>query len=180
MSQEVDVVGDEGRAALLKVNPKATVPTMLVDGVAFTENVATLLYIAHSAPKSGLLPATSIGEAQCISRMAWLASTVHVAFRKIYRPNRFSTDTSAHDGIRAFGKDECWSYLEAVDQMLGDKTWMMGEHFSLVDCHAFIFCRWGILSKFPVQTLPSLSRFSERMLARPSVQSALAREDNGQ
>jgi glutathione S-transferase len=111
--------------------------------------------------------------------MAWFASTVHIAFRKANRPNRFSADPAAYSDIQAFGREEIWTCLQIIDEMLDGKTWMMGEEFSVADCHAFVFWRWAKLSKFPIQTLASFSRFSEQMLDRPSVKRALDREEIG-
>lgn len=165
--------------ALLELNPKGTVPTLVTNNVVLTETVAVLAYIAQLAPERELLPSDPLKYAECLSRMAWMASTVHIAFRKINRPNRFSHDASVYPGIQAFGEEEAWSHLETIDQMLGEKKWIMGDKFSLVDCHAFVFWRWATLSNFPIETLASYSRLGQQMLERPSVSKALAREEQG-
>jgi glutathione S-transferase len=174
-----DSAGDEGMAALRTFNPKGTVPTLVVDDVVLTETIATLAYVAHAGPEAKLLPANLLDEARCMATMAWFASTVHIAFRKANRPYRFSADTAAHADIQAFGRDEVWTYMQEIDEMLQGNTWMMGEEFSIVDCHAFNFWRWAVLAEYPVQSLTSFSRFSEQMLARPSVKRALEREESG-
>ena len=179
LSQTVDIAGDEGLVALRALNPKGTVPTLVVNDVPLTETVAILTYIAHVAPEAKLVPANALDEARCLARMAWFASTVHIAFRKANRPNRFSVDPAAYADIRAFGREEVWTCLQMIDQMLDGKTWMMGEEFSVADCHAFVFWRWAKLAQFPTQTLASLSRFSEQMLDRPTVRRALDREEIG-
>lgn len=172
-----DVVAFDGMPALLQVNPKGTVPTLVVGDVAFTETVAVLTYIAQLVPDVELLPADPLRQAQCVSRMVWFASTVHIAFRKMFRPGRFSADTAAHPAIQARGREETWSYLEAIDQMLKDTPWIMGGKFTVVDCHAFVFWRWASLAKLPIQSLTSYAGFGERMLGRPSVLKVLDQQN---
>ncbi|MEO0979632.1 MAG: glutathione S-transferase N-terminal domain-containing protein, partial [Pseudomonadota bacterium] len=43
----------------LKLNPKGKVPTLLVDGVPLTENVAILSWLNAEYPEANLLPKTT-------------------------------------------------------------------------------------------------------------------------
>src|ERR1700724_4668754 len=66
----------------LAVNPEGKVPTLLVDGQPLTEVAATLYYLAKRFPEAGLFPAGDLdAEAQIISWMSFIASTVHPARR---------------------------------------------------------------------------------------------------
>ena len=69
--------------AYLVLNPEGKVPTLLVDGRPLTEVAAILFYLAKRFPDALLLPAADIeAEAQVISWMSFLASTVHPARRQ--------------------------------------------------------------------------------------------------
>src|SRR5262245_43716632 len=67
-------------AAYLAINPEGKVPTLLIDGRRLTEVAGILFYLARRYPEAGLLPAGDIeAEAQTVSWMSFIASTVHPA-----------------------------------------------------------------------------------------------------
>src|SRR5262245_24544497 len=64
----------------LKINPEGKVPTLLIDGRPLTEVAAILFYLARAYPKADLLPTNDPeAEAQAISWMSFIASTLHPA-----------------------------------------------------------------------------------------------------
>ena len=66
----------------LTVNPEGKVPTLLVDGRPMTEVAGVLYYLARTYPEAGLWPTGGIeAEAQAISWMSFIASTIHPARR---------------------------------------------------------------------------------------------------
>ena len=85
--------GDQRKPEYLKVNPRGRVPTLVVDGQPVTEVLAILTYLAHRYPHSELLPlADPLKLAKAYEVMSWFASTVHVAFAQIARPERYADD----------------------------------------------------------------------------------------
>ena len=78
------VLPQEGAAAAryLAVNPEGKVPTLVIDGRPLTEVAGTLYYLAKGYPEAELLPQGGIvAEAQAVSWMSFIASTVHPARR---------------------------------------------------------------------------------------------------
>ena len=80
-SHPISLARNEHRSpAYLAVNPEGKVPTLLVDGRALTEVAGILWYLARRYPAARLLPAGDIeAEAQVVSWMSFIASTVHPA-----------------------------------------------------------------------------------------------------
>ncbi|HVV93315.1 MAG TPA: glutathione S-transferase, partial [Hyphomicrobiales bacterium] len=68
--------------AYLALNPEGKVPTLVVDGQPLTEVAGILFYLARRFPEAGLLPDDAAGEAQAVSWMSFIASTVHGAMRQ--------------------------------------------------------------------------------------------------
>ncbi len=67
----------------LALNPEAKVPTLVIDGRPLTEVAGILFYLARRYPEAGLLPADDIeAEAQVVSWMSFIASTIHPARRQ--------------------------------------------------------------------------------------------------
>jgi glutathione S-transferase len=62
----------------LALNPEGKVPTPLVDRRPLTKVAAILYYLAKHFPEARLLPENDLeGEAQIISWMSFIASTIH-------------------------------------------------------------------------------------------------------
>src|SRR5580658_6077808 len=62
----------------LAFNPDGKVPVLAIDGRILTEVAGTLYYLARRYPEARLFPAGDIeAEAQVISWMSFIASTVH-------------------------------------------------------------------------------------------------------
>src|SRR5260370_21362684 len=75
--------GEQHNPEYLAVNPEAKVPILLIDGgPPLTEVAAILYYLAKRFPEAGLWPAGGLdAEAQAISWMSFIASTIHPARR---------------------------------------------------------------------------------------------------
>lgn len=83
-SRPVSFAKNESRSpAFLAINPEGQVPTLLIDGRRLTEVAAILFYLARRFPESALFPADDPeSEAQVVSWMSFVASTVHPARRQ--------------------------------------------------------------------------------------------------
>src|SRR2546425_89740 len=75
--------GEEQRdPAFLAINPEGKVPTLLIDGRPLTEVAGILCYLARRFPEKQLLPTNDPeAEAQVVSWMSFIASTIHRAHR---------------------------------------------------------------------------------------------------
>jgi glutathione S-transferase len=171
--------GEQKTPEYLKINPRGKVPALkLEDGGVLTENTAILTYLAKNHPEKNLLPKDPAAEARCLSMMAWLSNTVHPAFTLVFRPERFSDDQGALEGIRATGKKTFWGLLQEIDGLVSGKQWMQGAQFTTCDPYALVFYGWGARAEMPVKELKNYTAWKDRMLARPAVRKILEREQN--
>ncbi|TAL04405.1 MAG: glutathione S-transferase [Rhodospirillaceae bacterium] len=159
-------------------NPWARVPALQIDGQILTENVAILSYIADCASQTDLLPLQGLEKARAFEWLALLSSSVHVAFRPIFRPNRLAQTEQGQVDVAATGLAALQRALALLDRKLGDGPYALGNQFSLCDLYLFVFALW---SRRPVLegklgALPHLDAFGERMVKRPSVGAAMAQE----
>jgi glutathione S-transferase len=165
--------------AYLKINPRGKVPALqLDDGSVITENVAILNYLATLAAGKNLMPSDPVAEARCISTMAWFSNTVHPAFTHIARPERFSEEPAAANGIKETGRKTFWSAVEEIDGLIAGKDWLMGSQFTVADGYAMVFYGWGARIDLPMKNLKSYSAFKDRMMQRPAVRKILEREQS--
>jgi glutathione S-transferase len=138
----------------LVINPEGKVPTLLIDGRPLTEVAGILYYLARRFPDAGLLPGDDPeAEAQAISWMSFIASTLHPA--------------------RARGLDYAKQVYGIADLRLGSNEWVLGQ-YSIVDIHLFrLYWRLANSLKPPAGTFPNLTIHHDRMMRRPAVQRTL-------
>lgn len=132
------------------VNPAGKVPTLLIDGRPMTEVAGCLFYLARRFPEAELLPANDPEtEAQAVSWMSFIASTLHPARRQ---------------GIEHLA--EVWSL---ADRRLGCPGWVLGA-YSIVDIHLFrLYWRMVNAPRDTPKGLPNLAAHHTQMMVRPAV-----------
>lgn len=144
--------------AYLAINPEGKVPTLLIDGKRLTEVAGILYYLARKHPEANLWPAGDIeAEAQVVSWMSFLASTVHPS--------------------RAKGDEHCLAMWKLTDTRLGKGPWALGDTFTIADIHLFrLFWRINGALKPPRGSFPNVEAHYDRMMARPSVKKTIEAE----
>lgn len=163
----------------LRINPKARVPALAAGEWVLTENPAILCMIAQLAPEAGLWPADLRAQARVMEWLAWLASTVHVAYAHIRRSERYVTTAAGTEDLRAKGLETCRKLWNDIESRLGDRPWALGEQYSPVDPYLMVFWTWGrgpVLGFDMARDLPRWTALARRMAARPAVARAFARE----
>jgi glutathione S-transferase len=163
----------------LRINPKGRVPALLDGDWVLTEAPATLRYIAARHPGSGLWPWDAKEEARCAEWLAWLSSTVHVAFGHIRRANRYAADPRAAEDVAATAKKTCRDLWQNVDAKIGRGPWAIGERYTVADPYLLVFWTWGrgpTLGFEVERDLPNWTAHARRMAARPAVKRAFTRE----
>lgn len=169
--------GAHRSAEYLKVNPHARVPALDVDGQIITENVAILNYLALRFGAVGSVPLdVPLAAARCNELLGWFASTVHIAFAQIWRPERFIADASVHPAIVGGGHEALRAHFAEIESLLGS-GWTVDGHFTAADSYLLTFFRWGRRIGSDMAAYPRWAALIERIVERPAVQRALATEE---
>ena len=136
----------------LAINPNGKVPVLLVDGRVLTEVAGILFYLARTFPAAGLLPHGDIeAEAQVVSWMSYIASTVHPARRQ--------------------GLEHAREVYAVADKRLGKDDWAVGGRYSIADIHLFrLYWRFRSSLEPEPGAFPNIEAHYARMMARPAVQ----------
>jgi glutathione S-transferase len=139
----------------LALNPEGKVPTLLIDGhPPLTEVAAIFYYLAKRYPEARLWPEGGLAvEAQAVSWMSFIASTVHPA--------------------RRIGVERWREVFGIAEWRLPGTEWTVGR-YSIADIHLFrLFWRFVNSVKPELSDFPRLWAHYERMMARPAVQQTI-------
>lgn len=126
-------------------------PTLLIDGRPLTEVAAILYYLARRYPEAGLWPTGDLeAEAQAISWMSFIASTIHPARRQ--------------------GIERSKEVFAIAEQKLDRRDWVLGR-YSIADIHLFrLYWRFANSSHSAPGSFPGLEAHYARMMSHPAVQ----------
>ncbi|MBI3716602.1 MAG: glutathione S-transferase N-terminal domain-containing protein [Betaproteobacteria bacterium] len=162
--------GDHRKADYLRINARSRVPTLVVDGKVLTECVAILTYLGGGYADRGLWPKETWKQAEALSLMAWLTSSVHVAFAAVFRPERYCADASCHDAIKAGGLEALKKCYADIEKQLTGKSFAMGGQYTVCDPYLLVFYRWGNRIGIDMKNgYPQWARHAQRVYSRPTV-----------
>ena len=159
----------------LRINPKAKVPTLIIDGDPLTENVAIQIWIARQFPEAKLLPQDPMAYVKAISFMAWCSSGIHPKLTQQARPERYCTLEGSADNVRELGSHSLFELFEIADQMLAGREWFF-DHFTCADAYFYWCFRRGSQFKPDVSGFKNCMAHMHRMEQRASVKKLLAYE----
>jgi glutathione S-transferase len=154
-----------------QINPKGHVPALRIDsGEVLTENVVVLQYIADRNPASKLAPpAGTIERYRLMEWLSFINSDIHKTFTPLFRHD-------APEDTKQYALKNLATRLDYLERVLADKTFLMGEQFTVADCYLFTVLSWAPYGKLDMGKWPNLKRYSERVGARPHVVEALKSE----
>jgi len=153
-----------------EINPKGYVPALrLDDGEVLTENVAVLQYIADRNPAAKLAPpAGTMERYRLVEWLAFISSEVHKNFSPLFR------DLS--EDVKQFARSNLTNRLNYLERTLGNRTFLMGEQFTVADAYLYVVLSWSAHVKLDLAQWPQLKRYVDRVGARPHVNEALKAE----
>jgi glutathione S-transferase len=140
----------------LKINSEGKVPTLLIDGRPLTEVLAILFFLAQNFPEARLISDRTEEQAQALSWMSFIASTLHPARRR--------------------GIEYATEVYKIADRRLADCAWVTGR-YSVADIHLFrLFWRFNSSLRPARNLFPRLFDHYDRMMMRPAVREVIAVE----
>jgi glutathione S-transferase len=171
--------GENFSAEFLKINPLGKVPAMrLANGSILTESPAILFYIADSVPAQKLVPTIgSESRARAHEWLNFLSSGLHISFRPVLRPERFSIDPGAIGGIREKGFEALRDMLAVTEQRIAARSsrFAVADHFTICDAYLLVYWTWSrrpaIVGRIP--PLPAYAALMDRLFEMQSVRDAL-------
>jgi glutathione S-transferase len=169
------MAGDQRQPGFLAINPQGKVPALLTGSGVLTESPAILSWLADQKPQMALLPHDVFERARCASSMAWLSSTVHIAFARYWRGAMFTDEVSAWGGLKDRAQSDIEAAFTLLDQRLDGQEWLHGG-YTVVDPYVLVMRRWGSRIGLDMGRWPNLLAHGDRVAARPAARRAIARD----
>lgn len=156
----VDVEGFDrpgpARERLLKLNPLAQVPTLVLPtGEVMTESAAIALLLSETYPDAGLAPPPgSPDRARFLRWLVWLTAAVYPTFTYADYPDRWAPEAGQAFAWRVDGhRQELWRQFDAE---LRPGPWCLGDAFSALDIYLIPMTRWRPRRDWFAEHLPRL------------------------
>lgn len=165
----------------LALNPNGLIPVLVDGDTVLYETAAILLHLADTHPTAHLAPLLASAErAQFYKWLIWLTNTLQPALIAYFYPHRWVDAGNAEGAaqVKAAAEARIAPLLDQIETQLAKQggSWLLGEDYSAADPLCLMLCRWTRNFARPARSLPQLSAYLQRMLARPAVQRAVATE----
>lgn len=152
-----------------EINPKGTVPALLLDnGEVLTENAVVLQYLASLAPGSRVSPDGGMGQWRTREMLNYVATEIHKGISPLVKP--------IPDEAKAYFKEVLLGRYAYLDKILSQQPYLTGEDFGLPDAYLFVFLYAAKMINMDLSSCPALLEYTARLRARPSIRKALEQE----
>lgn len=169
--------GEQKAPAYLKINPSGHVPALVVDGVAYSEAAALLMWLAERHPEHNFAP--SIGAADRAFYLQWmvmLANTAMPAFRLFYYPDEGAGPENV-EATRALAAARIAKVFDRIDALLSDgRVFLLGTQLSALDFLLGMLARWSRNLPRTAMDWPHLKAYVTRVRATASYRETHRRE----
>lgn len=158
-------------ADFTQINAKGYIPALVLDnGKVLTEGAAIVQYIADLKPESGLAPANgSEARYQLQSWLSFISTELHKPMGSLFNP-------AQSEDWKAAAKTLLSKRLNWLVAEMGEREYLLGEHFTVADGYLFTVLGWAAPVGFSLESWPSLQAYRARIAARPKVIEALKAE----
>lgn len=169
------LAGDQHQASYLAINPKATIPTLVLDdGRALTEFQAIAYWLARRYPRAALLSGDLDSDAKAIELMDYVVGTLHgQGFARIFTTDRFAVNQEDYESVKARGLEIVSQGFNVINAALPAEGYALGD-FSIADAALFYVEFWADKTQIPLPE--NCQKHYRLMLSRPVVRRVLMEE----
>lgn len=165
------LAGAQRSPAFLHLNPRGAVPVLeLDDGTPIAESLAIIEYLEELHPDPPMIGDTPLARARVreAERMIDIGVLMRVA-RIVHGRRSPLPGVAANPAVAEQEVARLPTLLAMVDQMIGERPFVMGERPTIADCTLFAGLAFGELFDLPVAPrFPNLHRWYVAFKERPS------------
>lgn len=171
--------GEHKQPAYLSVNPGGKVPTLVDGDLVLTESAAICTYIGDKFPQSGLAPPVSdpANRAHYLQWCFFAMTELEPPLWAMARHTRLYPKERQAPAVVETCKWEFERAAAVLTQHLQGREYAVGSGFTAADIILTRILNWARGEGVPLN--PTLKGYVNRMLERPAVERAAARESQG-
>ena len=159
-----------------RYNPSGKIPALVDGDFVLTDSAAICAYLGETHAEAGLGPEpTPQGRAAMTSWMIYAQSEFEAPMWNKLK-HRFLLPDELRAEVRPWLAHEFDKEVAALDAKLGDRPYALGERFTAVDVILGHCGQWARSGKFEIAS-PRVAAYFERVLSRPALARANAREE---
>ena len=127
--------GDNKKPEFLRINPAGKIPCVVDGDVVLTESMAINFYLAEKYGK-GLMPADLVERARVYEWSFWAISNVQPLILAILLNTMIRPEAERDPKAVETARQQLPPYMEALDNALKRKDYLVGNRFSVADLNA--------------------------------------------
>ena len=153
------------------INPLGYVPFLVLDsGETLHEGPAIVQYLADQVPEKNLAPANgTMARYHLQEWLNFIGTELHKGFGPLFNP-------ATPEDYKLAVRERVLGRLQWVNGELANKTYLMGDQFTVADAYLFTVTGWAQFVGVDISALSNILAYRERVLARPAVQAAMKAE----
>lgn len=158
------------------VNPGGKVPTLIDGDLTLTESAAICNYIADQYAAGKLAPAAGGKQRACYDQ--WCYFTMTELEQPLWTIAKHSFALPEKVRVPQIIETAKWEFAGACKVLargLQDSEYIIGDTFSMADLLLAHTLAWARMAKLPLD-FQTLERYTDRLLSRPALLKATARE----
>jgi glutathione S-transferase len=178
-TQRLDLKAGEQRSpGYLRLNPAGRVPTLIIDGLAYTESAALLMMLAERHSEANFAPAIGDGRrGKWLEMMVYLTNTLSSAMRDWFYADQ-DGDVADAEAVRRLALLRIESSWELLNFILADgRPFLLGSELTTVDFLATMLMRWARNMPRPATNWDKIGSYVTRIRARPTFLEVCRREE---
>jgi glutathione S-transferase len=178
--EAVTVQRDKPTEELLRLNPKARVPVLVLNGEdVITEVPAIMTAISYMVPDKKLLGSTPLETVRVYEWLNWLSGTLHgQGFGGYWRASRFIENPTEVDvqKLKTQGYKTVQASFKMIEEKLvtSDTVFAVGRSLTVVDAFLAVFYRWGFILSIEMKTYKNYTKLWDALNQRPAFVKALS------
>jgi glutathione S-transferase len=171
--------GKQSDKSYLAINSLGRVPALVTTSHGtIIEVPAVLYYIADMVPEHSLMPSSGTRERYEVLRwMAYFSSTIHPAFGRLWRAERFASDAACAASVEQAAATQLGSDFAYIDRQMANRKWIAGtDNLTVADLYLFFFGRLGLRIVPSTRDFPNFHRHTMSVAALEVTKSAMAQQ----